>query len=226
MKKVCLATFSLFFAVFFSSTNASEDDQWQRVYETGPVLVERRDYPGSELHEIKGVTRLKASLGAVMALLKDAEYNRQWVYRSGGATIVREEGYSRAYVHGVVDAPWPMRDRDTVVRFDYQQDPVSKTITITITNFPGFLPVSEQFVRVPDFGGYWRLEPESDGWARVTYRVYGDPGGQIPVWLANYAALISVIRTLQNMPTAVKRYTGAESRYVQELSPVAPGSLK
>jgi len=191
---------------------------WQPVSNGENVFVQRREYQGSALQEIRGVTRLKASLNAVMALLKDAQFNRHWVYRSGGATILEENGYKQAYVYGVVDAPWPMQDRDTVVRFDYWQHPESAEITITITNFPAFIETESQFVRVPDFGGFWRLRPQADGWVEVTYQVYGDPGGWIPVWLANYAALTSVTRTLKNMASAVRHYSGARSEFVREAS--------
>ena len=191
-------------------------ENWERVFAGEGLVVERRDYPGSTLKEIKGVTRVKASLNAVMALLKDAAFNHEWVYRSGGARILEEQGYERAFVYGIVDAPWPMQDRDTVVRFDYRQQESTGDITITISNVPNYLPAQGGYVRVPDFGGYWRLRPQGDGWVEVTYQVFGNPGGWIPVWVANYAALTSVTKTLQNMQWAVKHYLGARSEFVEE----------
>ncbi len=195
---------------------AAPHTAWESVFQDADLQVQRRKYQGSELQEIRGTTRLRASLAATMALLKDAPFNERWVYRSGGAKILEEHGYAQAYVYGIVDAPWPMRDRDTVVRFDYSQDAQTRTITIAITNFPDFVPHEAQYVRVPDFGGFWRLRPEPDGWIAVTYQVYGDPGGRIPVWIANYAAALSVTRTLQNMQWAVKNYAGASSSEVRE----------
>jgi len=195
---------------------------WEMVYQHANLSVQRRDYQGSALDEVKGVVRVKASLNALMALLRDAPFNQHWVYRSGGARILKESGYAQAYVYGVVDAPFPMSDRDTVVRFDYRQDPATRVITITITNLPDFVPVEPELVRVPDMGGFWRLQPEADGWVAVTYQVYGDPGGWIPVWLANRAALLSVRYTLANLGLVVGRYEGASSAYVQE--PVPPAA--
>lgn len=191
-------------------------EEWELVYEVEDLRVERRDYRGSELDEIRGRLRLRATLNAVMALLKDDSFNDEWVYRSGGARILEDSGYTQAYVYGIVKAPFPMTDRDTVVRFDYRQDPKSKEITIDITNFPGFIPQEPGFVRVPDFGGFWRLRPLGDGWVEVTYQVYGDPGGWIPVWLANRAAVVSVLKTLENLPDAVGQYEGRRSAYVRE----------
>lgn len=190
---------------------------WETVAQGDNLRVERRDYPGSALHEVRGRIRLKASLNALMALLKDAATNQQWVYRSGGARILQEEGYARAYVYGVIDAPWPMQDRDTVVRFDYRQAS-GGDITISITNAPDYLPQSQAYVRVPDFGGFWHLQRQQEGWVEVTYQVRGDPGGWIPEWVANYAAVTSVTRTLQAMVWAVARYNGARSEFVREVS--------
>jgi len=199
-------------------TGVAVAGDWELVHEGEGLSVERRDYRGSELDEIRGRLRLRASLNAVMALLKDDGFNDEWVYRSGGARILQDAGYPRAYVYGIVEAPFPMTNRDTVVRFDYRQDPESKVITIDITNFPEFIPAEPGYVRVPDFGGFWKLRPLDDGWVEVTYQVYGDPGGWIPVWLANRAALVSVQNTLENMPDVVGRYEHRRSEFVQEPS--------
>jgi len=195
---------------------AAASGDWQPVFEEGDLRVSRRDYAGSGLDEIQGVVRVKASLGALMALLKDAPFNEHWVFRSGGARILQESGYAQAYVYGVVDAPFPMSDRDSVVRFDYAQDPVTKEITIAITNVPDFIAEQPPLIRVPDLGGHWALTPQADGWVEVTYQVHGDPGGWIPVWLANQAAQVSVRITLQNLVSVVGRYAGAASEFVRE----------
>jgi hypothetical protein len=192
---------------------------WALLYQDETVRVEQRDYAGSPLHEVRGSTRLQVSLNAIMALLKDADFNDRWVYRSGGAKILAQDGYHRAYVHGIVDAPWPMQDRDTVVRFDYQQDPQTRIIHINIVNFPDYIPPLPGLVRVPEFGGFWELRPEPGGWVSVTYQVHGHPGGFIPVWVANRAAGLSVTRTLLNMADAVERYSDARAPEVQELPP-------
>lgn len=201
-------------AAFLAAPTIAED--WEPVYSAGNLRVHKRDYAGSALDEIRGVVRVKASLNAVMALLKDAPFNRHWVYRSGGARILRERGYAQAYVYGVVDAPPPMSDRDTVVRFDYRQDPETNVITVAITNVPDFIAVKAGLVRVPDMGGFWRLKPEADGWVEVTYQIYGDPGGWIPAWLANHAAVLSVRYTLSNLAGVVGRYANARSEFVSE----------
>ena len=152
-----------------------------------------------------------------MDLLQDADFNDQWVYRSGGARILARDGDSRAYVYGVVDAPWPMQDRDTVVRFDARRDAGTGAITITITNEADYVPPIDGPVRVPEFGGFWELRPQPDDAILVTYQVYGHPGGVIPIWLANRAAARSVLLTLRNMPAAVRRYEAGGTAREAEL---------
>ena len=186
------------------------------LHDDGSVRVEQRPYRDSPLMELRGHIRLRATLNEVMALLRDAQYNAQWVYRSGGAEILEQPTNARAYVYGVVDAPWPMQDRDTAVRFDFAQDASTRVIRIEITNTPDIYPEQASRVRVPDFGGFWQLTPLSDGWVEVIYQVRGDPGGWVPVWLANHAAQVSVTKTLQQMPVAVDHYRGRTSAGVMD----------
>ena len=210
---------SFFFRTFSLSLfllTCSPATAWELIIDQDTLRVERRPYAGSQLMEIRGTTWLRASLDAIMALLRDDSYNRYWVYRSGGARILREFGHIQAWVYGIVDAPWPIADRDTVVRFDYRQSPVNGVITIDIRNFPDFVPQEAAYVRVPDFGGFWQLRPLEDGKVEVIYQVHGDPGGWIPIWLANRAALVSVERTLRNMSRAVLRYADATAEYIAE----------
>jgi hypothetical protein len=216
MKRLFVWMSALGLAATLIGSLSAQAGEWEQVYADENLRVQRRDYEGSELDEIQGVVRVKATLNALMALLKDAQFNQDWVYRSGGASILQDSGYAQAYVYGVVDAPYPMSDRDTVVRFDYHQDQETKEITVTITNFPAFIAEKADLVRVPKIVGYWHLKPQKDGWVEVTYQVYGDPGGWIPVWLANRAAVISVQETLRNMISAVSRYEGAISEFVDE----------
>jgi hypothetical protein len=203
--------------LLFTLAALARSGDWKIVVADDQLVVQSRPWSGSALNEIKGVTYVDASLNALMALLKDAPANQDWVYRSGGARMLQEEGYAQATVYGVVDAPWPMQDRDSVVRFAYRQHSVSKDIAITITNFPDYLPPQKGFVRVPQLGGFWRLQPQTDGRVKVTYQVYGDPGGAIPVWLANHAAVLSVKYTLLNLPAAVSGYRDARSEFVREV---------
>lgn len=223
MKQYFRGLYPFGLATLLLAAVSAQADDWQLVYDDEDVSVARRDYQGSELDEVRGVVRVKATLNAVMALLKDAPFNREWVYRSGGASILEDAGYPMAYVYGVVDAPFPMSDRDTVVRFDYEQDPGTKEITVNISNFPDFIPVKAEYIRVPKIGGHWHLKPERDGWVEIRYQIYGDPGGWIPVWMANRAATVSVQETLRNMKMAVTHYEGASSEFVEEL--VAPPDL-
>lgn len=202
--------------IFFCLSLPATADDWDLVYKNELLSVSTRLYQQSPLKEIKGTTKVKASLSSLVALFQDAEFNDEWVYRSGGAKIVKKTSDYSAYVYGVVDAPWPMRDRDTIVRFDLKQNRSNKEILISISNFPHYLPKNSFLVRVPDFGGYWLLKPITKGWVEVTYQVHGHPGGLIPIWLANKAAIRTVIKTLENIQSAADRYTHIKLEFIAE----------
>ena len=203
----------LFACLFIHPATASS---WQQVVDKDNLTIYQRPYRQSPLYEIKGVTRVKSSLNALVALFRDADFNQQWVYRSGGAKILSQANQQQAYVYGVVNAPWPMQNRDAIIRFDFSQNQSDKVITITLNNFPNYIAKKHDLVRVPDFGGYWQLKPLSDGWVEITYQVHGDPGGWVPAWLANKAAQRTVGKTLENIQWAARQYAHEKLTFVLE----------
>ena len=92
----------------------------------------------------------------MMALLKDAEFNRHWVYRSGGATILEDSGY-----------PLGLRVRRCRCALSHERQgqrscasitsriPLTREIIVVITNFPRFVfRTRRELVRV---ARVWRI---------------------------------------------------------------------
>ena len=89
------ATIPLLSALLLALLPAARPWAWDLVYKGGGIRVSERPYHGSPVNELRGERVLDATLGEVMALLRDADYNARWVYRSGGARIIAQEGRSK-----------------------------------------------------------------------------------------------------------------------------------
>jgi hypothetical protein len=91
------------------------------VYRSEQLHVDRRAHTGWLLQEMRGVVRVRASLNAIMALL------RMLTSTTSGCIAAAAQGIAGgglcARMYGVVDAPWPMQAGDTIVRFDYGKIP-------------------------------------------------------------------------------------------------------
>lgn len=54
-------------------------------------------------------------------------------------------------------------------------------------------------VRIRKGSGYWDLEEDNDGNVKVVYQFHGEPGGEIPSWLANSFVVSHPLVTLNNL---------------------------
>ena len=64
-------------ACLASGASIVQAGNWKTVFEQDGLLVEQRPYKDSPLMELRGQVNVRASLNAVMALLKDADYNQE-----------------------------------------------------------------------------------------------------------------------------------------------------
>jgi hypothetical protein len=59
-------------------------------------------------------------------------------------------------------------------------------------------------VRVRKGSGFWELEEDSIGNVKVIYQFHGEPGGEIPSWLANTFVVTHPFKVLENLKSIVK----------------------
>ena len=123
-----------------------------------------------------------------LSQLKDFIWNvpnyTTWQYNMIESEQISSSGeYEMAY-RSVVDAPWPVENRELVLNVRMLED--STTASIFIHSFHYEKPVPNNMIRVPLFDGSWTII-KSVASLKVTYTLRIDPGGLVPVWLANLA---------------------------------------
>ena len=96
-------------------------------------------------------------------------------------------------------APWPIDNRDFVVNVKVQQDAKTKVVTQVSTNMPTFIKKKDGHVRITQFQALWTLTPMKNGIVNCEYQLLVNPGGNIPAWLVNLAAVDGPFETTLNM---------------------------
>ncbi|NJN47507.1 MAG: START domain-containing protein [Candidatus Competibacteraceae bacterium] len=202
----------------FCSTTVSHASAWELIRDEAAIQVFARAVPGSKIKALKGITHVQAPLAGVVALLQDAEANIEWVYHSGGVRVLQQVSEREAYVYAITEAPWPISDRDAVIRFSLQQNPHNRMVTITMSGHPDYLAPQQSYVRMPVFEGFWQLTPLSNGRVEIVCQLHAEPGGFIPDWLANSAAQKAAYQTLVNLRNIISRqkYQNATLNFIQE----------
>ncbi|HEX7864737.1 MAG TPA: START domain-containing protein [Variovorax sp.] len=172
---------------------------WSLAKEADGIKVYVRDVPDSSLREFRGEVELKTGADRVVQALKDAGSFRKWMPDVVVSDLLKSTG-TEQYHYLENKAPWPVSPRDGVYHFTYSRsgDAAAEVTTVKVEAVPDYVPQREGKVRVPKADGQWKLVPTAGG-VSVSYQIHASPGGAIPEWLANRAAVDTPFDTLKGL---------------------------
>lgn len=179
---------------------------WQLVRNDKGVTVLRRTVAGSQLREFQGTGVIEAPLSHVMAVLNDSEHRREWMRESREQRTLQQVDLTTAILYNRLGAPWPVADRDCVIRATTTFDIAHRMVRIdlTSTTHPDAPPVSG-VVRMLSLQAHWHLWPVQGGkWTRAEYQVHANPGGSLPNWLANLSSKKIPFETISSLQRQIK----------------------
>lgn len=205
-----------FFALFSTFLSAQNTDGWVFKNEKNGVKVYYKKT--SDVHEIKMITSMKATLSGVVQLLNEVENYPKWGYKLSEAKLLKRVNDQEFYYWSKLDFPWPLNDRDIVVQAKVEQDSASRRVTSTSWAKPNYLPENKDVVRIKTTTTRWTIIPGAGGWLYIEYYIYSNPGGNIPDWLVNMAIDIGPLETLSNMRKMLQepKYRTAKLAYIKE----------
>jgi hypothetical protein len=194
-------------AVMAATRNAKASD-WEVVSRSKGVVVSLREEADREFPTFRGVGRIAAPMWDVFAVVSDVDSHTQWMHQCAAARVIETESKRVRYVYNRTDAPWPVADRDVVVRSEVTFPKDGSEIRLDfkgVTN-KGF-PVLG-VIRMPFMKGSYHLEAESDVMTKVEYQVNADPGGTIPDWLVERVTRDLPMHTVANLRAHSVRKAG------------------
>ncbi len=187
-----LAALSLFIA---SSALAAE--VWTEVRNENGIRVEKQADESRVLPILRAKTTIRATPDAILAWIRDASTHTRWMANCEEAALIKEEDGIH-YMYNRVGAPWPVSDRDSVVRSTLVSEDGGHRVRFQNTNALG-TPAKSGVVRMDHIDGEWDLRPNPAGGTDVTYRIDSDPGGSLPGWLVAQVANDVPFQTLTNL---------------------------
>jgi ribosome-associated toxin RatA of RatAB toxin-antitoxin module len=191
----------LSFMFLFTAFNLSETTSWTKAKEKDGVTVYTRDVEGSELKEFKAYTTVNASLNEVLKVLTNFETYPKWMHNYSNTKLLKKINDDEYIYYAVMDAPWPVWDRDVVIHFKKQKTDYGYIVHVKNKN--SYMDEKEDCVRMKHFEGTWQLH-DQNGKTKVISQVHADPSGKIPTWLANNIMVDGPISTLSSMQKMVK----------------------
>ena len=214
--KYTLTTFLL--ASLFFSLQAQKPGDWVLKNEKSGVKVYYRKT--SDVYEIKLITSIKSNLSGLITLLGEVESYPKWGYKVAEAKQLSKTSATESIYYSKLDFPWPLDDRDIVMRNNIVQDPTSGKIIATSVAAPTYIAENFGVVRIQNAKTTWTIVPGTGGWLYVEYYIYSDPGGNLPDWLVNMAIDVGPRETIKNIRSFVgqPKYQDAKLDYIKEFN--------
>ncbi|MGJ3255191.1 MAG: START domain-containing protein [Alcanivorax sp.] len=179
--------------------------EWELNHEgdqRGEVTTYVREVSDSPVKAFKGVVELKASTTSVLAVITAVDTFPEWIFQSQGAERLTMEEKER--IHMRFNGIWPVADRDVVLANTLTQQ-ADGEIHLHSENADGFKDKQQGFVRIPALDNQFVITPLADGWVRVKFETFVDPGGNVPVWLANLVSTRAPLVTLEGLKAQLQK---------------------
>ncbi|MBI3384472.1 MAG: START domain-containing protein [Aquabacterium sp.] len=195
----------------------ADQSVWTLDGDSNGIAIYTRQLPGNPLKDFKGVMEINAPIKQVVATLADVSTMHEWFFLLREARFLQGQGPNDAYVYMAINGIWPVRSRDVVAHVKVRQDPDTLAIYVDVESKDGILPPQAEHVRMPNLKSSWTLRPLSATRTAVELEGHGDPGGAIPMGLANMVVTTIPRQSMDKMRQYVMKsnYVDPEKLYAQ-----------
>lgn len=203
---------------FCSVAALAGENDWELKRDSDGIQVYTRDVPDSKYKAVKGTMTITAPLGAAVALIRDTSACAKVASLCKVSWIHKTVSETELYVYSYNDLPWPVKDRDILVRALWSQDPSDLQVTMTAEAVSGMMDKNDRAVRLQQASFSWEISPLDDGRLQITTQAHVDPAGTIPALIINLLLVDSPFKTLANFRSVLRSgdYDDASFDFVTE----------
>ena len=199
--------FSLLFSTLSQATPAlpSEDADWKLARETDNINIYTAPLEGSRFSAFKAVAVLDAPLTTLMAVMVNPHSCVEWVLNCKEAYTIGEGNFHDRYAYSSNRMPWPVTDRDYVLRIQTRGDEASGEITMIMSAITDMRETRSGHIRVEKSDTFYRFEAINHEQTRMTWLQHTDPNGALPGWLVNSLLVDIPLKSLQQLEQVAQR---------------------
>ena len=206
--------------VFLASPfiQAAGESAWKEVVVDQGVTVWSRDRSGRVLPELRARGQIYGELFHVMAVILDNERSCEWVPNCTESQEIKRLDARTTWVYSVTNSPWPVSDRDTVVKVVAETIEPNHKYLVLMHAQPDLLPLVEGRVRIPYSKIYFLLQRVNADTIEIEYGLNVDPGGVLPKWMVRRTARDTLIETITALEAQVSRTRGQYQVEIEALA--------
>lgn len=190
--------------LYAQSPSAQVTEDWKLRKEENGIRVLTRPQPGSDFAAVRAEMVLQnVSLAALTALIEDPSACSLLESRCAEARVLERTSAQEMLLYRHNDMPFPIKDRDMVLRVITVQNPETLQVAITLVSEDGILPENPRRVRLPSAASAWYFTPLGEGRVEVVSEGHIDPGASLPAWALNRFLVDAPFATMEAVADAV-----------------------
>ncbi|HLP51519.1 MAG TPA: START domain-containing protein [Chitinophagales bacterium] len=173
-------------------------DEWVYEREKKGIKVFTKKGKWGNLRDSKAVMVVSGSPQTIYNFLTDFSNYNTWYPRCSKSRVLAKLSENEMIVQLYFDAPWPVKDRDCILRIKTVRDAKTGTITMYQTSEPKYTREESDVVRIQQIQAVWKLTPKNGG-TEIINEYASNPGGNIPDWMTNTQSVENPLVTFENI---------------------------
>jgi hypothetical protein len=178
------------------------------------VLISSRQLPGQSHPTFRGQATIAGPVLHVLAIVLDTPNAINWVKGADEMAILDDSDGRNQLVDMLTDLPWPIRDRDTIMRRSVDVLTPASAFRVRFQCAPGERAERSGKVRVRHCDSHFALRAVEPNKTYVDYQVQLDPGGGLPAWSIHWMEKRVAVDTLSRLAEQVERTAGHYARVI------------
>ena len=192
----------ILFLAFLSLTSfrhpTPQDNDWVYEREKKGIKIFTKKSKWGHLRDCKAIMTVSSTPEQMLKVLTDIDDYKTWMPRCKKSQLVARLNDHEFIIHLVFTAPWPVKNRDCVVRLKVEKDAKTGIILVTEISEPKYLKEDADVVRIQQLVATWRLTPVEGG-TQIINEYASNPGGNIPDWMVNTQSVENPLATFENL---------------------------
>jgi hypothetical protein len=202
-------------ALCFAEANLGD---WKFESRERGITVSRRERSGRSLSAFRGQGKVQAQALKVLAVILDTREVEHWAYGITHARSVRHIDDRSELVYLYSDTPWPVRDRDMVVRRTVSVIEAGTEFAVSLRCEPGAAAERQGIIRVRSCESSFRVRKVDAQHTEITYEMSLDPQGSVPHWASAWVTRTAPVKTLLAIEQRAARPDNRYAAFVRRWS--------
>lgn len=164
---------------------ASAAGKWELKKDSDGIKIFTSSIANSDVKALRAELTTKGTPAQLAAILMNVGKQKDWVYSTESSSVVKYISSTELIYYSEKDMPWPVTNRDGVMRIKIDQDPTTHVMTVSVTTVNNMVAAKKDIIRVPSSTVSWVVTPTSSNSMKIVYEAQLDPGGSVPAWVVN-----------------------------------------